>query len=91
MSFEDGFKKAMKAAAPKKESKLTLYARQGFHAAPGTVNPFIATSPAFYAWKLGAHFKATGRIEPRDVRMGRGYTIWGNDMLFNADTTERMK
>jgi hypothetical protein len=66
-------------------------AEAGYEATSGAKNPFLASSPSYYAWNLGAHFKATGRTKPRDVRMGRGYTIWGNDMLFNADTMERLK
>jgi hypothetical protein len=75
----------------RKSSELTEPANEGFDAAADARNPYIASSPNAYAWALGRMFKATGRTRPRDVRMGRGYTIHGNDMLFDADTLERIR
>lgn len=60
-------------------SDLTQSATVGYE---GGANPHLASSPCFYAHELGAHFKATGRSQPRDVRMGRGYSIRANDMRF---------
>lgn len=66
-----------------KANDLTPHALAGFR---GERNSNLATSPAWYAHKLGEHFQHTGRPEPRGVRMGRGYQIHGNDMLFKFDT-----
>ncbi len=48
----------------------------------GNENPYLPTSPNWYAHELGKYFKASGRTVPRDVRMGRGDSIRGNDMRF---------
>lgn len=45
-------------------------------------NPFIYSSPSFYAFELGKHFARSGRPAPRDVRMSRGDSIRGSDMRF---------
>ena len=74
-----------------KDSSLTQTAIKGFDAGPGSRNPYLSSSSSAYAWKVGHHLKNTGRSRPRDVRMGRGYTIHANDMLFNGDTLERLK
>ncbi len=58
---------------------LTAVALVGYQ---GAANPHLASSPHFYAHELGAHFWTTGRSQPRDVRMGRGYSIRANDMRF---------
>lgn len=58
---------------------LTKYACEGFEAKP---NVHLFSSPAYYAHALGAHFFQSGRSTPRDVRMGRGYSIRANDMRF---------
>ena len=81
------------APAPKRKVKspLTERALEGWNSAAGSKNPYLATSPSAYAWAVGEHFRKTGRTAPRDVRMGRGYTIHANDMLFNADTLERIR
>lgn len=60
-------------------SDLTTYATAGYS---GATNPNIYSSPAYYAHELGAHFKQSGRPEPRAVRMSRGDSIRANDMLF---------
>jgi hypothetical protein len=62
-----------------KPDDLTPYAVEGY---VSMGNAYISTSPSWYAYKLGAYLKATGRTSPRDVRMGRGYSIRGNDMRF---------
>lgn len=69
-----------------KRSDLTMEAIKGFQA-PQNGNPFIATSPSWFAFKLGEYFQRTGRTLPRDVRMGRGYQIHANDMLFAFDAS----
>jgi len=57
--------------------------------------PFLATSPSWYAYKLGAFLKASGRAEPTDVAMSRGDSVRCRDMLFkpNADASsfERLR
>lgn len=65
-----------------KANDLTPHAIAGYR---GERNANIATSPAWYAHKLGEHFQRSGRPEPRDVRMGRGYKVHGSDMLFSFD------
>jgi hypothetical protein len=67
------------AAPSKSNSELTVAAVAGYS---GGANPHLASSPSFYAHELGAFFKASGRTEPRDVRMGRGYSIRANDLRF---------
>ena len=69
-----------------KANDLTIEACAGYASDMTMVsNPFLATSPAWYAYKLGEYLKRTGRTMPRDVRMGRGYQIHANDMLFAFD------
>lgn len=58
---------------------LTAEARAGYG---GNVNPYLFSSPAFYAHALGRYLHATGRSVPSDVRMSRGYSIRSGDMLF---------
>ena len=65
-----------------RQNDLTTYAQAGYG---GASNPHIQTSPAWYAHELGRHFQVTGRPSPRDVRMGRGYSIRGNDMRFKIN------
>lgn len=43
----------------------------------------LTNAPLSNAHALGAHLKASGRTAPRDVRMGRGYSIRANDMRFS--------
>lgn len=62
-----------------KHNDITEYAERAYS---GQEVQAIYSSPAYYAAQLGAHFKATGRSEPRDVRMSRGYSIRANDMRF---------
>lgn len=66
-----------------KSADLTLEATKGFNGESG--NPYLATSSAWFAYKLGEYFQRTGRPLPRDVRMGRGYQIHASDMLFAFD------
>lgn len=71
-----------------KKSNLTAPAVAGYAAANDaavTENPYLQTSPNWFAFELGKYFKRTGRSEPRDVRMGRGYQIHSNNMLFAFD------
>jgi len=48
----------------------------------GGANPHLASSPNFYAHELGAYLNKKDASQPRDVRMGRGYRIRANGMLF---------
>lgn len=61
------------------DNEMTERARAGYDGKP---NPWLATSPAWYAHALGAYFRSSGRTAPRDVRMGRGYSIRANEMRF---------
>jgi len=58
---------------------MTDIARAGYD---GNDNPHLATSPNWYAHALGRYLHDTGRVPPRDVRMGRGDSIRANDMRF---------
>lgn len=66
-------------------TKMDAAALKGYSGEPN--DSFLPTSPVWYAYCLGKHFLQTGRGEPRDVRMGRGYSIWMNDMRFVARLT----
>lgn len=65
----------------KKPESLDAYALAGYQGHP---NPHLATSAAWYAHALGRYLHDTGRTTPRDVRMGRGYSIRANDMRFTC-------
>ena len=67
------------------QSTLTEYAHAGYY---GNHNPHLPTSPAWYAHALGSMLHATGRVTPRDVRMGRGDSIRANDMRFTFKRIE---
>ena len=60
---------------------LTEYALEGYNDYEKE-NPNIKTSPAWYGHEIGRHLQYSGRNKPSGVRMGRGYQIWANDMLF---------
>lgn len=67
---------------------LTPAALEGYaHALgePGNANTYLRTSPSWFAHELGQYLQRTGRTLPKDVRMGRGYQIHGNGMLFAFD------
>lgn len=70
---------AVPSQRTERRSELTVAAVAGYNR---EANPHLASSPSFFAHELGAHFWASGRSEPRDVRMGRGYSIRANDMRF---------
>lgn len=59
---------------------LTDAAAKGY--AGCEANEFLETSPNWFACCLGAYFLKTGRPAPRNVRMGRGYSIRASDMRF---------
>ena len=52
-----------------------------------TANPYLQSSPNWYAHELGIYFHSTGRTTPRGVRMSRGASIRANDMLFKIIET----
>jgi hypothetical protein len=56
----------------------------------GSPNPHLYSSGAYYAHRIGEHLRESGRSAPRDVRMGRGYKVRANDMLFDGDSLERL-
>lgn len=62
------------------DSELTAQAQAGYDGKP---NVWLWSSPNYYAHALGAYLQASGRTAPRDVRMGRGYSIRANDMRFS--------
>lgn len=65
-----------------KRTDLTAEAAEGYAGAPCA---YLASSPAWFAYQLGAYLQRTGRSAPRDVRMGRGYQVHANAMLFAFD------
>jgi hypothetical protein len=65
-----------------KKNDLTNEAMHGWLGVP---EQYLATSPAWYAYKLGEYLARTGSMAPCDVRMGRGYQIHANNMLFAFD------
>jgi hypothetical protein len=66
-----------------KANDLTAIARVGYD---GNANPHLATSAHWFAHRIGEFLHRTGRTPPRNVRMGRGYHIHANDMLFAFDS-----
>lgn len=65
---------------------LTNEARQGFDA-PDAPVPYLASSPSWFAWTVGAWLKRTGRTAPRGVRMSRGSQVHANEMLLAVAST----
>lgn len=70
-----------------KPANLTAYARAGYD---GNENTHLATSPAWYAHKLGQYLHATGRCVPVDVRMSRGYRVRCGDSVYAFDNANRI-
>ena len=60
-------------------NELTEAARLGYD---GNPNPYLYSSPCWYACQLGIMFHATGRPVPTGVRMGRGSSVHAGDMTF---------
>lgn len=58
---------------------LTEPARAGYAGKP---NPHMFSSPNYYAHALGKYLFDSGRAEPGDVRMGRGYRIRSRDTIY---------
>lgn len=58
---------------------LTHYALRGYQ---GHANIHLATSPCWYAHKIGERFCAIGFNEPKDIRMGRGDSIWASGKCY---------
>lgn len=61
---------------------LTTEARAGYD---GNENPYLFSSPAWYAHALGKYLHDTGRNPPFGVRMSLGDHIRANDMLFSFE------
>lgn len=73
------------------KNNLTEYAVKAYKTRQETGythNPHLYSSPAWYAHELGIYFDTTGRTEPKNVRMGRGYSINANDMLFKINESD---
>lgn len=64
-----------------KPADLTTEARAGFEGKP---NPYIYSSPAWYAHALGQWFQRTGRPVPADVRMSRGSRVRVGDTVYSV-------
>jgi hypothetical protein len=69
---------------------LTATAAEGYacrNDAAGT-NPYLATSDAFNAWRIGQWLAQTGRTAPRDVRASRGDTYHVNGMKVRVNRVQ---
>ncbi|WP_432263373.1 hypothetical protein [Cupriavidus sp. TMH.W2] len=73
------------------KNDLTPFAKEGFAAERGSTCPHYTSSPAGMAWCVGAWLRDTGRSEPRDVRMSRGYSVRVNEMLVNAEAAPKIE
>jgi hypothetical protein len=62
-----------------KARSLTEPARTGYY---GNPNPYLWSSPNWYAHAFGAYLHQTGRSIPTDVRMGRGDSIRNGDTRY---------
>ena len=62
-----------------RQNDLDQCAQSGYIKEP---NPHLFSSSYYYAHALGSYLEATGRTEPQDVKMSRGYSIKANGMLF---------
>lgn len=58
---------------------LTPQALEGYR---GEANTYLATSPSWYAFKLGVTYRIIGYPAPTDVRMGRGSIVRVGDMKY---------
>ena len=71
-----------------KANDLTPVAVEGYNS-PNTdaikPNPHLYSSPNWFAFEIGKYLARTGRATPTDVRMGRGYQIHANDLLWAFD------
>jgi len=52
-----------------------------------TANPYLYSSPNWYAHELGIMYANTGMDCPVKVRMGRGYSIRESDKLYKIIET----
>lgn len=68
-----------------REKDLTAQAMEGYTAGNGAACPYYKSSATGMAWQVGAMLRRTGRTAPRNVRMGRGYHVHANDMLWAFD------
>lgn len=67
---------------------LTAQALEGFNSPDTdavTPNPYLYSSPSWFAFEVGKYLFRTGRTSPHGVRMGRGYQVHANGMLFGFD------
>lgn len=62
-----------------KPSDLSPEAAQGYAGGP---NPYLYSSPSYYAFELGAWLKANAKPLPQPVRMSRGDSMWAGDWRF---------
>lgn len=58
---------------------------EGYCSAKDVGNPFIYSSPSYYAWNLGQWFKLHEMPLPKAVAMSRGYTIKADSQVFNCN------
>lgn len=69
-----------------KHNTLTPEAAEGYAGTGRQENPYLHSSPNWFAYEIGKYLKRIGATAPRDVRMGRGYQVHANGMLFAFDT-----
>lgn len=65
-----------------KPSDLSAEAAAGYANAGEGKNPYIYSSPSYYAWELGAWLKANAKPLPQPVRMSVGDSIRAGDWRF---------
>lgn len=57
-----------------------------------TANPYLYSSPNYYAHELGIMYANTGKECPVKVRMSRGYSIREGDKLYKiVETSDFIK
>jgi hypothetical protein len=56
----------------------------GYGSAPSDTCPHYASSPLGMAWHVGRWMQTTGRTQPHEVRMSRGYSVAINGLLVDA-------
>ena len=56
-------------------SNLTPQAIEGWRAHYAPTNPYLFSSPNWYAWEAGQALHRTGRCVPTKASMGRGYSV----------------
>lgn len=63
-------------------TKLTKEAQEGYAAPAGALCPYLHSSPADMAWRLGQHARNMFLTPPVTCTMSRGYTLWLDGVLW---------